>query len=180
MESRRTDALKRRALSLLHHVLLVGSALVLWVEGARYSVPLTLMALMSGWIPGSFIEYVAHRFVLHELAFATEVHAHHHASPAREQIDPLSYWGSPVTAVLVWLALRALTGEVSVSGGITAGLCLQYSWFRSVHRRMHKPGHRLATGALAQFHRGHHLDVHTNFGVTMPVWDALCGTRRVG
>lgn len=178
MEPRRTDHLKRKALSALHYLLLVGGALALLAAGARDDLPLTVAALVAGWIAGSLSEYAVHRFVLHGPRLTASVHARHHAAPAQEQIDPLSYFGPIAVALIVWTALPALGGEAPVAHGITAGLCLQYSWFRAVHRRMHRPGHRLAVGALAQFHRGHHVDLRCNFGVTTPVWDRLFRTQR--
>jgi sterol desaturase/sphingolipid hydroxylase (fatty acid hydroxylase superfamily) len=42
---------------------------------------------------------------------------------------------------------------------------------------MHRPGHRLARGERAHFHRGHHVDAACNFGVTTPLWDRFFGSR---
>jgi sterol desaturase/sphingolipid hydroxylase (fatty acid hydroxylase superfamily) len=173
-----SEALKRRAASALHHLLLAGAAAGMLVLGMRDNAPLTAAALLAGWLAGSLVEYSVHRFVLHGLALTARVHARHHAAPAQEQIDPISYFGPILVALLVWTALRLLSGEAPPASGFTAGLCLQYSWFRAYHCRMHRPGHRLASGARARFHRGHHIEPHCNFGVTTPLWDMLFRTRR--
>jgi sterol desaturase/sphingolipid hydroxylase (fatty acid hydroxylase superfamily) len=178
VEPGRGEELRRKAASALHYALLVGAALALLAAGARDSPAITVAALLAGWLVGSLAEYAVHRFVLHGPALAARVHARHHAAPAREQIDPLSYFGPIVVALLAWAALHALGGGAALAGGLTAGLCLQYSWFRAVHRRMHRPGHRLASGRLAHFHRGHHVDLRRNFGVTTPFWDRLFRTQR--
>jgi sterol desaturase/sphingolipid hydroxylase (fatty acid hydroxylase superfamily) len=82
-------------------------------------------------------------------------------------------------ALATWFALGALSGSTPLADGITAGLCLQYSWFRAVHRRMHRPGHAMSRGARAHFHRGHHADAGCNFGVTTLLWDSLFRSRYV-
>lgn len=179
MEPRQDDRLKRKALSALHYVLLVGAALLLLAGGTAASPWLTAAALPAGWLAGSLAEYAVHRFVLHGPPLTASVHARHHASPALEQIDPLSYLGPLAVALLTWLVLVAILGNAPVANGITAGLCLQYSWFRAVHRRMHRPGHRMSRGKRALFHRGHHADAACNFGVTTPVWDHLFRSRYV-
>ena len=176
MASRPNDELKRRALSLVHYVLLVGGAAVLLADGLSRALWPTLAALMAGWVAGSFAEYAVHRFVLHGPPYAARVHARHHASPAQEQIDALSYFGPIVVAIGGWLAIDLISGHAALAHGVTAGLCLQYSWFRALHRRMHRPGHRLAAGRHALFHRGHHGNKGRNFGVTTPVWDRMFGT----
>ena len=168
--------MKRRALSLLHYVLLVGGAAILLAAGLWHAPRLTLAALTVGWVAGSFAEYAVHRFVLHGPAYTARVHARHHASPAQEQIDAFSYFGPLVIALGGWFAMDSISGQAALAHGVTAGLCLQYSWFRALHRRMHRPGHRLASGSRALFHRGHHGNKGRNFGVTTPVWDRLLGT----
>lgn len=176
MEPRAHDELKRRALSLVHYVLLVGGAVVLLAAGLLHAPWLTLAALLAGWLAGSFAEYAVHRFVLHGPPWAARVHARHHANPAQEQIDALSYFGPIAVALVTWFAINGIGGQAALAHGVTAGLCLQYSWFRALHRRMHRPGHRLASGSRAVFHRGHHGNKGRNFGVTTPVWDRLLGT----
>lgn len=176
MESQLKAGKTRRRLSHLHHLLLAGGALVLLAAGYLRAPWLTLAALMAGVVAGSFAEYAVHRFVLHGPAWAARVHARHHASPALEQIDALSYFGPLVVALGGWLAINLVSGEAVLAHGVTAGMCLQYSWFRALHRRMHRRGHRLASGSRALFHRGHHGNQQRNFGVTTPLWDRLLGT----
>lgn len=180
MASRSPAEITRKALSLLHYVLLAGGALLLLIAGARRDPALTAAALTAGWLGGSFIEYAVHRFVLHGPDLTARIHARHHAMPAQEQIDLFSFCGPLAVAPACWLAISALGGGVPLAGGVTAGLCLQYSWFRALHRRMHLPGHRLNRGAKAQFHRGHHTGPRRNFGVTTALWDRLLGTHYPG
>lgn len=179
MEPASPGRLKRKSLSALHYVLLVGGALLLLAAGVRADPWLTAAALPAGWIAGSLAEYAVHRFVLHGPALTAAVHARHHAAPAREQIDPLSYLGPLAVALITWFALGALFGNAALANGATAGLCLQYSWFRAVHRRMHRPAHPMSRGKRAHFHRGHHADAGCNFGVTTPVWDHFFGSRYI-
>ena len=179
MEARSDDRLKRKTLSALHYLLLLGGALLLLAAGAKLNPWLTTAALPAGWIVGSLAEYAVHRFVLHGPPLTAGVHTRHHAAPTLDQIDPLSYLGPLAVALISWFALGALLGNAALANGATAGLCLQYSWFRAVHRRMHRPGHRMARGARAHFHRGHHADTGCNFGVTTLLWDYLFGSRHV-
>lgn len=176
MGSQPHDQLTRRLLSGLHYLLLVGGAGALLATAGPQNPLLVTAGLLLGWVAGSLIEYLVHRFVLHGPAFAARVHARHHKAPGQEQIDPMSYLTPLVIALLLWAGLHLLVGVV-FANGMLAGLCLQYSWFRAEHRLMHTPGHELATGEKARFHRGHHQNTGCNFGVTTPVWDRLFGSR---
>ena len=172
------DELKRKALSALHHLMLGGSALALLAQALPTSPAETLIALATGWIAGSYVEYAVHRHLFHGRGLPARVHMRHHARPAREQLDPFSYFGPLATALVVWAGLRAVVPAHAIVDGFAAGLFLQYCGFRAVHRRMHVPSHPLSRGALARFHAGHHADVRCNFGVTARLWDRLLGTRR--
>lgn len=172
------DELKRKSLSALHHLMLGGSALALLAQALALSPLAAIAALAAGWVAGSYVEYAVHRYLFHGRGLPARVHARHHARPAREQLDPFSYFGPLATAVVAWLALRAAIADLAIANGLAAGLYLQYCWFRAVHRRMHVPTHPLSRGVLARFHAGHHADARCNFGVTGRLWDRLFGTRR--
>ena len=81
-------------------------------------------------------------------------------------------------AVAAWFAVYVVTRNISGAHGFAAGMCLQYSFFRAVHRRLHVALRRGVSGALANYHDGHHREQTVNFGVTTRVWDRLFGTQR--
>ena len=169
----------QKTCSSLHYCLLVGGAAVLLGLAFASDARATAIALLAGWLAGSLCEYAVHRFVLHGPRLAARVHALHHESPGCEHIDPFSYFGPIAVAVAAWYAVYAVSRDIAGAHGFAAGLCLQYSFFRAVHRRLHVALHRGASGALANYHDGHHREQTANFGVTTRVWDRLFGTQHV-
>ncbi len=83
MEPRSDDRLKRRTLSTLHYLLLVGGALLLVGASARTAPLMTALALPAGWLQYSWFR-AAHRRMHrpgHTLSRGTLAHFHrgHHA-----------------------------------------------------------------------------------------------------
>ena len=168
----------RGAYSALHYTVLVGGSVVLLAVAFQIDARATAIALLAGWLTGSLFEYAVHRFVLHGPRFTARVHALHHESPGCDHIDPFSYFGPIAVAVAAWFAAYAVAHGIASAHGFTAGLCLQYSFFRAVHRRLHNALYRGSAGALGKYHDDHHREQTGNFGVTTRVWDRLFGTQH--
>jgi sterol desaturase/sphingolipid hydroxylase (fatty acid hydroxylase superfamily) len=165
-----------RIASPLHHALTLGLAVALFAWALPRDPVATLVALPFGWLWGSLFEYLIHRFVMHGRTPAARAHARHHAQPDAEQLD-LRSWASPFGFwAAAWLIVVAASGHVPAACAVVAGGCVQYSWFRGVHRAMHAAWRPRALDALAAFHEAHHAYPRANFGVSARGWDRWFGT----
>lgn len=139
------------------------------------------VALGSGGVAWTLLEYVLHRFVFHG-ASATRLgakeHRQHHA-----QVDYFAPWWQKALAAL---AVTAVVLPVAVLGiGAAAGVCFSggfiatYLLYELLHRRAHTHPPRGAYGRwLRRNHFAHHFaDPRRAQGVTTPVWDRVFGTR---
>jgi sterol desaturase/sphingolipid hydroxylase (fatty acid hydroxylase superfamily) len=139
-----------------------------------------LGAAVSGIVAWTLLEYLMHRFVLHRVAYFHTLHDLHHAEPTAKMGTPS--WVSLSFIVLgvfppLWLALGWFAGS-----GVTTGIVIGYLWYISVHHIVHhwRVGHKSYFYAAKRYHAQHHYaDTEANFGVTMPLWDWLFGSRVV-
>lgn len=142
--------------------------IALWPDRRNlWLVPLGMLAF-------SFLEYWVHRLPLHRWAYHA-THEVHHRQPRLYVVFPPLYVPSGMT---VALAACLLLG----APGLFAGFALGYVWFISWHHVLHhvdlwRPGWPAWVRRYAVWHLGHHHDEAVNFGITLPVWDYLFGTR---
>lgn len=130
-----------------------------------------------GW---TALEYLLHRFAMHELrgkGLASREHLKHHAdvtyfSPTSKKL--LS--AAATTSVVLPLSWRAVGRRRSLS--FTGGLIGMYFAYEVLHRRTHTHPPRTAYGRwMRRSHLYHHFGgPMRNIGVTTPVWDRLAGT----
>ena len=142
-----------------------------------------LSALLLGAIAWTFLEYVIHRWLGHDVRtrpnpFAAE-HIRHHSqgdyfAPAwKKALSAVLF-----VAVLVWPS-TSLAGPLAGSSFVV-GLVAMYLAYEVLHRRDHThPGR----GSYMRFLRRHHFYHHFtspdfNHGVTTPIWDWVFGTLR--
>lgn len=151
---------------------------------------------------GSFLEYLAHRFVMHTprawLRRAWEAHAgrHHHfyrrEAPTWEA--PRDIWlilFSPSDTLVLAMILApplALLSLVLTPGAWAVAVASVIAYFLAyelLHLLFHLPdGHALlalpGVTTLRRRHLRHHdlADTHANYGVSSPLWDHVFGTER--
>src|SRR6266536_309422 len=133
-------------------------------------------AFLVGIAAWTFLEYVIHRFILHEIAYFAAMHEMHHA-------DPCGFVGAPT-----WMSLGSICCGVllplllaigfDLASSFTAGLMLGYLWYGGAHYVVHhwqqQPGSRLHR--LKRRHvLHHHARKPCNFGVTNSFWDRVFG-----
>ena len=166
-----------------------------------FAIVSTLAALLTfGWtweeargalaiiVAFPFVEYLIHRFVLHNLLlcrtpltarFWSANHHLHHLHPT----DSRHFFAPPapilVTATLLSLLLGWLAGGTEGAG---AGLAVGY-WLIVVFAYVHGGAHLVAVPAthwgkaMRHRHMLHHLhNERVNFGVTTPLVDLLLGS----
>jgi sterol desaturase/sphingolipid hydroxylase (fatty acid hydroxylase superfamily) len=149
--------------------------------GPAMSWRASFVCFLAGLGLWTLIEYLTHRFVLHELRYVAEMHEIHHD-------DPTGFVGTPTWLSLGMICCGALlplwweTG-LRLAGGFTAGMMVGYLWYVGVHHIVHHwPIPR--EGYFYRLKRRHALHHHArqpcNFGVTTAFWDRLLGTAFVG
>lgn len=140
-----------------------------------------LLTILAGALSWSLAEYVLHRWVGHsptsKLAFARE-HREHHRQ--RQYFAP---WSAKLQLAAVVLGVMGVV--ILPLFGPTAFVYLVSfvgTWllYEAVHRDLHVRAPLTPIGRFLRRHhmRHHHVDPHTNHGVTSPVWDVLFRTRR--
>jgi len=167
----------------------------LWYEYALWNA----LAFVVAFFLNSFIEYGAHRWVLHSnrfVSFAYDLHAntHHVLFQADEtyhaqndemlqhiRFVPRDYVLFLLITTPIWIGAELLTQRPLVIGGVLATLAgLQL--FNSLHLYFHAPKGRWIERTrifryLKEHHRLHHSDTTKNLNVVMlPVADLFFGT----
>lgn len=159
----------------------------------------TGIAFFGACLVNSFIEWLAHRFILHSnkiVGFAYELHdrQHHvimdggenyHAKDdfARKHIAfvPRDYVMFLVITTPIWTAIELVSGKPLILGGILATLT-GLQMFNSMHWRFHVPSDTWFQRTrffqyLKDHHRRHHADTSKNFNVYFfPIADWTLGT----
>lgn len=133
---------------------------------ARGHAPLGVAIGIVAW---TFLEYAAHRWVLHAFTGRTYdfVHGGHHREPhnVRRAIVPLTH-SLAVVAILHGVAAYANAWSY------LAGLLLGYAIFEIVHAALHTKARRFLGRGLRRHHARHHfVDEKGAFGVTTRFWD---------
>jgi sterol desaturase/sphingolipid hydroxylase (fatty acid hydroxylase superfamily) len=159
-------------ISLLLTAALRPGSPVCWKESAVWAA--------SGLVLWTLIEYVTHRFILHEIPYLADMHEAHHD-------DPDGFVGTPTWLSLPMICCGALlpmwwaTGLAPASA-FTAGMTTGYLWYVGVHHIVHHWRVEPDT-YLHRLKRRHALHHHArrpcNFGVTIGAWDWVFGTAFV-
>jgi sterol desaturase/sphingolipid hydroxylase (fatty acid hydroxylase superfamily) len=133
---------------------------------------------IAGW---TFVEYLMHRFVLHSIRAAAEMHDLHHANPT-------AYIGIPTWLSLACFAVGGFIplwflGGLEIASGAVTGLMIGYVWYIVVHNAVHRwrLDHESFLYPAKLRHAVHHYGKQDgNFGVTTAFWDRVFGTTVVG
>lgn len=118
--------------------------------------------LIGGVVVWTLMEYVVHRYVLHD--FAPTQHGMHHANPDRPVLTV--FWQVWACFALVYLI---------AGGAFLAGALVAYAWYLFVHYCAHHGPHILPL-ALLKHHKNHHRFASRNYGVSTTLWDHVFGT----
>ena len=144
---------------------------------------------MLGLAIGSVVEWVAHRYVLHNFSIKQLSHSHfsvHHRNSRKNScldVDYLTFPPTKYTSGLGEIIMLSLLGllvlpvfwyNTPLWMGLTSHIFLYYY----MHRRFHldpKWGKR-----WMRWHWDHHMgaDQNINWGVTNPIFDHIVGTRK--
>lgn len=135
------------------------------------------VAVMSGLMLWSLLEYALHRFVLHGLEPFRSWHAEHHNRPHALIGTPTAVSATSIIALIFVPAL--LISGLWLSTGLTLGVTAGYLGYACTHHVVHHwhtesawLKHRKRLHALH-----HHSSAACQFGVVTSVWDYVFGTR---
>jgi len=160
------------------YFLLIG-----WMTSSLILFPVKMSALsiivyiILGSFSWSLIEYVLHRWVLHQWPPFCEWHHEHHRQP-KALICTATLVSLGAIALTVYLPLYwAASAEVATC--FTLGLLMGYLAYAVTHHAIHHwPNSRVAwLNNRRVIHCLHHACPHHSFGVTSTVWDRVLGTR---
>jgi len=136
-----------------------------------------LVACLVGVAMWTLLEYLFHRFVLHQVRFFAELHDMHHE-------DPHGFVGTPTwfsAGVIGFGVLAPLWWNLGfdIASGVTAGMMLGYLWYVTVHHIVHH--WRIEPSSYfyraKRRHALHHYGRQPcNFGVSTAFWDRVFGT----
>ena len=142
-----------------------------------------ILAGLAGAATWTFLEYVIHRWLGHDVRlrpnpFAME-HIRHHSQG--DYFAPT--WKKVVITAIVGAVLTPIAIKVTnpvVGPSYVAGLLLFYTAYEVVHRRMHT---HAGIGSYGRWLRRHHFYHHfvnpdMNHGIISPVWDIVFRTYR--
>ena len=139
-----------------------------------------MFGFIIGFLYGSLLEYMIHRFVFHKLGhkkksiWSYHLRGHHVLSRKNNFIDLTE---SQAESVGMMLLVLVHTPLFFVSFGAWLGVTLYALAFKYLHGLQHK--HPEFTKKYMKWHWDHHMkSPNKNFGVVVPWMDYFFGTRK--
>ena len=139
-----------------------------------------MFGFIIGFLYGSLLEYVIHRFVFHKLGhkkksmWSYHLKGHHVLSRKNNFVDLTE---SNIESVGMFLLILIHVPLFFVSFGAWLGITLYALAFKYLHGYQHK--HPEFTKKYMKWHWDHHMkSPNKNFGVVVPWMDYLFGTRK--
>jgi 4-hydroxysphinganine ceramide fatty acyl 2-hydroxylase len=160
--------------------LLSGMAMLM-----TFGSSITWLAFAAGIVLFGIIEYITHRFILHEfpklLPVAFQGHVAHHEHPNDDQhlYGPIRY--DLAGYIFLFLVSLLLTGSVNYASAILFGSITCQLYYQWKHFVSHRPIVPLTPWGkwMKKKHLLHHyLDEHAWYGVSNPIMDVMLGTDK--
>lgn len=137
-----------------------------------------LVLLFLGWITWTFIEYIAHRFWMHNKVAKREKpafsnHLYHHTHPTELKVGDTERFLLLLTGILILVTSFYLHNYFTLFTGFYFGF-LSYTF---MHVILHRKWAKILFPQLLQNHILHHCKFTNKcFGVTVIWWDKLFAT----
>lgn len=150
---------------------------------------LMVLTFGLGLFSWTLVEYFLHRYVFHWVdespkwraysEIASGLHIAHHKSTSQEDLIVAPPAISLMFAAVVYLIFLAASRSLAVAAVLESGLITGYILYEWAHYSAHR---FLPTSSVGKYLRKYHLQHHhkcpnRQFGVTMPLWDFVFGTR---
>ena len=139
-----------------------------------------MLGFVFGFLYGSFLEYMIHRFVFHKLGhkkksiWSYHIKGHHVLSRKNNFIDLTESQAESVGMIFLILIHIPL---ISISLGAWLGVTVYALSFKILHGVQHRNPE--FTKKYMKWHWDHHMkSPNKNFGVVVPWMDYLFGTRK--
>ncbi len=160
---------------------LFGLLVASYATGDAVDPLMWIAAVLAGLFLWTLVEYLIHRFVLHNVVYFRDLHDQHHASPTDLIGTPI--WISFSLLTLAVLLPSCLAFGIAKGCGFTFGVTAGYLTYSFAHHVLHHwrmvPGHPLY-GWKRQHALHHFRHDEGNFGVTTLLWDHVFGTALKG
>lgn len=144
------------------------------------SVPL---AIVCGWFLWTFVEYMLHRFAMHELdgrGIMSREHLEHHVHSGWSfDVNHLLSWaGMLLVGAVLWAPVGWVLVAPRFGVALAAGWAFGYFFYEYQHMAAHLRAPRNAYERFVRRHHFHHHFGHpkSNHGVTFALWDRVFGT----
>lgn len=149
-----------------------------WLRG-RWPLRLQwLGAFAIGMGVWTLLEYLLHRWVLHQVPIIAPLHDAHHRSPRALLGTPT--WLSLAVIWSVFFLPAWWGGSFTLASGLTAGIMMGFLWYGVLHHATHHGRPKLLatrlSGCVRRHARHHYSKRPVNFGVTTALWDYVFGT----
>lgn len=155
----------------IHGLSVLVLGLMLFQAPARQAWSVALFAAI-GALSWSLIEYLLHRFVLHEMPLFKDWHAAHHARPQALICTPTLVSTVLIGALVFLPAMWLLQTWLAIA--LTFGVLLGYLAYAITHHGIHHwRGSNEWLKRRKHWHALHHRQdgPHACYGVTSNVWD---------
>jgi Fatty acid hydroxylase superfamily len=136
------------------------------------------LLFFGGWISFTFLEYILHRFWMHDTPIemarpVAEYHMLHHRQPTEMDIKRLH-------RILVWVLVAVLL-SISIWFSLylmpVAGFVFGFSCYTAMHWVLHQSWSVKLVPRLHRFHLYHHCKYpNACYGVTVDWWDLIFKT----
>ena len=157
----------------------VGLAALLILETSRQQALEIIGFVLLGLLGWTLIEYVLHRFVLHDVRPFSTWHAEHHRRPTALISTP-TLLSASLIGTLVFLPMLLLAG-LWPACALTCGVTVGYLTYSVMHHASH---HWRADSSGAKQRKLWHALHHNpsvppgHYGVTTRFWDWVFGDRQ--
>jgi len=150
---------------------------------------LSLCWVVLGFTIGSLVEWLAHRYVLHNFTIKQLSHSHfrvHHKNSRKFKCLDVHYLVFPPTEYTSGLGEIIMLGLLAVAVAplywvitpLWAGLTCHILLYYYMHRKFHLDP--VWGRKWMRWHWDHHMgpDQNVNWGITNPLFDHILGTRK--
>ncbi len=146
----------------------------------------TLGCLGIGLILWTLVEYLLHRFLFHWTQVAepwrslfSGLHMAHHRDPQEKSLIIAPPLVSLLSSLMLYALCFVITWNSATSALLLAGIQIAYIYYEWVHYGVHEFRPRTP---WSRYQKRYHLTHHSKkpkevFGVTVPFWDWVFGTR---
>lgn len=153
------------------------AALMLVLVQSISETAFQLLLFIQGWMIWTFVEYVLHRFWMHDKKHAkapiVKTHNYHHSHPGEITVTTFKRIIMMMITVGVIVVAFYLNNYFTLLAGIITGVVGYFL----MHKMLHLPLSKLLFKRLLRYHIYHHCKYpNTCFGISVPWWDDLFGT----